>query len=117
MRDRGVGERPRPPWLGGVLAGPAVDEVQLLRLRVERLQLVVGDRPRRRDATVVLHPLEVALSQAEHDRSVAPGVATDEVLLVRLGGIAVRVVPELGREVALVAENLPAGPVLRLAGQ
>ena len=108
VRDRRIRERPRAPRLGRILARLAVDEVQPLGLGVVGLEVVVGDRPRRRDAAVVLALCEVALAQPEQDRAVELRVAADEVLLVGLVRIAVLVVPELVVEVALLAEDLPA---------
>ena len=45
VRDGRVRERARAARLGGVLAGLAVDEVELLRLGVVRLEVVVGEGP------------------------------------------------------------------------
>ena len=50
--------------LGRVLAARAVHLVELLGLRVVRLHLVVGDRPRRRDAVVVAQLAEVLGSRS-----------------------------------------------------
>ena len=83
VRDRRVRERARARRLGGVLAGLAVDEVEPLGLGVVGLEVGVVDRPRGRDAAVVLDLAEVALAQAEEDRAVDLRVAADEVLRVR----------------------------------
>src|SRR6516165_10074192 len=80
-----------------VLAGLPVDQVELLGLGVVRLEIRIGDRPRRRYAPIVLDLLEVALAQPEQDRPKELRVATDEVLLVRLERLAVLVVPDLTR--------------------
>ena len=53
VRHRRIRERPGAPRLGRILAGLAVDQVQPLGLGVVGLEVVVGDRPRRRDAAVV----------------------------------------------------------------
>ena len=95
VRDSRIREGPGSVRLGRILAGVAVDQVELLGLRVVGLKVRVGDRPGRRGAPVVLDLAEVALAQAEQDRSVELGVAAHEVLLVWLVGIAVLVVPEL----------------------
>jgi hypothetical protein len=60
---------------------------------------------------------EVALAEAEEDGAVDLRVAADEVLRVRPEGDAVLVVPALGRDVALLAEDLLRVPVLGLARQ
>ena len=117
VRDGRVGERPGGRGLGGVLAALAVDEVQPLGLGVIGLEVVVGQRPRRRDAGVVADLVEVALTQTEEDRAVELRVAADEVLLVGAEGIAVLVDPLLAAEVALLEEDLLGVPVLGLAGQ
>ena len=72
--------------LGGILAAGAVHLVELLRLRVVRLQLLVGDRPRGRDTVVVAELAEVLLrgagtgrrrtASSRRPRSSAPGAGT-----------------------------------------
>src|SRR5689334_16458693 len=99
VRDRGVWKRSRAPRFGRVFAGLAVNQVQPLGLCVVGLEVVVGDRPRRRDAAVMSHFSEVALAQPEQDRAVELGVPADEVLLMGLVRIPVLVVPELVVEV------------------
>src|SRR5436190_21548423 len=84
MRDRRMRERPGAGRFGGVLPGLPVYQIQALGLRVVRLQILVRDRPRRRDAPVVTHLLKVALAKPEQNRPVKLGVPSDEVLLVRL---------------------------------
>ena len=117
VRNGRVRERPGGRSLGGILAALAMDEVQPLCLGVIRLEVVIGQRPRRRDARVVANPVEVALTQTEEDRAVELRVAADEVLLVRAEGIAVLVDPLLAAEVALLEEHLLGVPVLGLAGR
>src|SRR5919198_1846744 len=63
----------------------------------------------------MLDGLEVALAEAEQDRAVDLRVAADEVLRVRPERLAVLVVPALGGDVALAAEDLLGVPVLGLA--
>jgi hypothetical protein len=65
----------------------------------------------------VLDGLEVALARAEQDRAVDPSRYRDEVLRVGPEGLAVLVVPALGGDVALAAEDLRGVPVLGLAGE
>ena len=115
VRDGGVGERARARRLGRVLAGLAVDEVEPLGLGVVGLEIGVGDRPGGGDAAVVLDLLEVALAKAEQDAAVDLGVAADEVLGVRAERDAVLVIPALGGDVPLAAEDLLGVPVLGLA--
>src|SRR6516164_5014754 len=83
VRDRRVGKRTRSWWLGVVLSGGAVNQVDALRLGVVGLEIFIGERPRRRDAAVVAHLAEVALAKAKEDRSVDLRVAAHVVLGVR----------------------------------
>ena len=102
--------------LGRVLASRAVHLVELLGLRVVRLHLVVADRPRGRDAVVVAQLAEVLLPEAVQRRAVELGGAADEVVHLRLERLrGLTVVPGVLRDVAVVDEHVPGGPVLRLA--
>ena len=92
--------------LGRVLAARAVHLVELLGLRVVGLHLVVGDRPGRRDAVVVLELAEVLLAQAVERRAVELGRAADEVVDLRLERLALGVVPGVRRDVAVVDEDV-----------
>ena len=103
--------------LGRILAARAVNLVELLGLRVVRLHLVVADRPGGRDAVVVAQLAEVLLAQAVERRSVELGGAADEVVHLRLEGLARPVVPGVLGDVAVVDEHVRRGPVLRLARQ
>ena len=108
--------RARVP-LGRVLAARAVHLVVLLGQRVVRLELVVGDRPGRRDPVVVLKLAEVLGPQPVERRSVELGRAADEVVDLRLERLAVLVVPGVLGDVAVVDEDVLRQPVLRLARQ
>ena len=103
--------------LGRVLAARAVDVVVLLCERVVRLQLVVGDRPGRRDAVVMLQLAEVLLAKPVQGGAVHLRRSTDEVVDTGLEGLAARVVPRVRRDVAVVHEHVLVRPVLRLARQ
>jgi hypothetical protein len=102
---------------GRVLAARAVHLVELFGLRVVRLHLPVGDRPRRRDPAVVLELPEILLAQPVQSGAVALGRAADVVVHLRMEGRAVRVVPGVRRDVAVVHEHILGPPVLRLARQ
>src|SRR5439155_24787719 len=82
---------------------------------VVRLEVLVGERPGRRDAAVVPNLAEVLLAEAEEDCSVDLRVAADVVLSVRPERNPMLVDPHLFGDVALLPENLPGIPVLRLA--
>ena len=64
VADRGERVGRRRGRLGRILAARAVDLVELLGERVVGLHLVVGDRPRGRDAVVVAQLAEVLRAQA-----------------------------------------------------
>ena len=115
VRDGGMRVRRARRRLGRVLAARAVHLVELLGERVVRLQLVVGDRPGRRDAVVVLQLAEVLLAKPVERGAVELRRAADEVVDPRLEGLAARVVPGVRRDVAVVDEHVLVRPVLRLA--
>ena len=115
--ERREGVRGAGRGLGGVLPAGAVHLVVLLGLRVVRLHVVVGDRPRRRDAVVVLQLAEVLAAQAVEGGAVELGGAADEVVDLRLERLAVLVVPGVGGDVAAVDEHVLGRPVLGFAGQ
>jgi hypothetical protein len=97
--------------LGGVLAVLAVDLVQLLGLRVIGLELVVGDRPGRRDPIVVLEVLEILRPQPIERRAVELRGAADEVVDLRLERLPFGVVPGVLGDVAVVDEDVLGEPV------
>ena len=74
---------------GRVLPAGPVDLVELLGLRVVGLHLLVGDRPRRRDAVVVAQLAEVLGAQPVERRAVELGGAADVVVDLRLEGLSV----------------------------
>lgn len=108
---------PAPVALGGVLAVVAVHLVEPLRPGVPGLEIVVRQRPRRRDAVDVLELLQIPRSQAVQRRAVQLGGAADVVVDLRLEGLAVGVVPGVFRDVASLGEHRVRAPVLGLAGQ
>ena len=88
VRHRRERVRRRCRRLGRVLAAGAVHLVELLGLGVVRLELVVADRPGRRDPAVVLELAEVLLPQPVQRRAVELRGAADEVVDLRLEGLA-----------------------------
>jgi hypothetical protein len=95
----------------------AVHQIKVLRLGVERLKIVVGDRPRRRDPTMVAKFAEVLRAEPEQRRAVELGVPAHVVVDFRLELIAVPVVPELLREVLPAYEHRVGLPVVALPRQ
>ena len=81
--------------LTGVLAVLAVHEVEVLGLRVVGLEVVVGDRPGRRDATVVAKLAEVLRPQPEERCAIELGVPADVVVHLGLELAALPVVPDV----------------------
>ena len=114
VADRGERVRRAAARLGRVLPTRAVDVVEPLGLRVVRLELVVGDRPRGRHAVVVAQLAEVLGPQPVQRRPVELRRAADEVVHLRLERLAVGVVPGVLGDVAVVDEHVVCGPVGRL---
>ena len=112
----------RRPWvllapvsLGRILAVAAVHLVELLGLRIPRLEVVVGQRPGGGDAVDVLQLTEVLGPQPVQGGSVQLRRAADVVVDLRLEGLAIRVVPGLGRDVPSLDEYRIGVPVLALS--
>ena len=103
--------------LARVLAVLAVHLVQVLGLRVVGLELVVGDRPRRRETAVVLDLAEVLRAQPEQRGAVELGVAAHVVVHLGRELLALPVVPELRRAVLAAHEDGRRGPVVDLPRQ
>ena len=118
VADGRVRERARARRLCRVLATLAVDEVEPLGLVVVGLEVVVGERPGRRDAAVVADLAEVALAEPEEDRAVELRLAADVVVLAGMERLS-RPCRTTSRCVLYVLfdEDGAAVPVLGLAAQ
>ncbi|CAG6390601.1 hypothetical protein SCOCK_10070 [Actinacidiphila cocklensis] len=114
---RGMGVLAARRAFGGVLAVPSVDQIELLGLRVVRLQVLVADRPRRGDPVVVAELPEVLRPQAEQGGAVELGVPADVVVDLRREPLAVLVVPELRGPVLARDEHRGGIPVVPLPRQ
>ena len=115
--DRGPRILPRPVALGGVLAVRPVHLVEPLGLGVPGLELVVAQRPGRRDPVHVLNLAEVRGPQPVQRGAVHLGGPADVVVHLRLERFAVRVVPGVVGDVFPVHEHGLRVPVVHFAGQ
>ena len=95
----------------------AVHQVQVLGLGVVRLEILIADRPRGRDAAVMADLAEVLRPQAEQGRAVELRVSADVVVDLRRELVAVAVQPELRRTVLALHEDRGGVPVVPLARQ
>ncbi len=100
---------------GGILAAHAVNVEKLLRLGVVGLQFVVSDRPRRRNAVMVLQLAEIFLAEAEERRAVHLGRTADTVVNAGLEFLALLVVPGVLSDVTVIDENLGGVPIFLFA--
>src|SRR5215203_2911002 len=90
-----------------------MDVIHSLGLGVIRFQLLVGDRPRGRDAVVMPPLAEILFAKAvERGAEQLTGTA-NEIMHLRLERPAIAVVPSLGRDITVVLENCCRVPVLR----
>src|SRR5262249_60239546 len=92
--DRREAVRRARPRLGRIDTTLAVDQIEVLSLRVVRLELVVADWPCRRDAAVVANLAEVLMAKAKERSAVELRVATDVVVRVRMERFAILVLPD-----------------------
>jgi hypothetical protein len=79
--------------LGGVLAALAVDMVLMLSLVVIRLEVLIGDRPLRRDPAEVTNLPEVLSSQPKERSTIKFRIASDVVVGVGMQILAVAILP------------------------
>src|SRR5262249_28317964 len=84
-------------WFGRIFAPLAVHVIEALGFEVVRLEVVIGDRPRRRDSTKVADFAEIFLAQTKESRAVEFRVPADVVIRVRMERFAVLVAPFLFR--------------------
>ena len=118
VAERRIGVVRGMGWFRRVLVDGAVHLKQSLSLAVERLQVVVAERPRRRRTVVMGHLFEVAAPESGQAGAVHFGVPAHPVVdagLKRLAGLGV--VPGLGGDVALLDEHVVGLAVLRLPRQ
>ena len=115
VRDRRIGVRRGGRWLGGILTAGAVHLVELLGLGVVGLEDAVVDGPGGRDPVMVLQLAEIALPEPVQGGAVELRRPTDEVVDLRLEGLALPVVPAVRRDVPVVDEDRLGVPVLHLA--
>src|SRR4029077_15975938 len=92
-----------------------VDIIHLLGARVVRLQVLVGDRPGRRNAVMMVQLTEILASQPIERSAEQFGRAADEVVHLWLKWPAVTVMPGIGGYVPVLLEYRRRIPVLHLA--
>ena len=98
--------------LGRVLAQRAANLEELLGLGIPGLELVIGDRPRRRDAAEMLHLGKVFLAVADEHRAVEFRVAADIIIIAGVEEPAAGLAPHLLRAEMAAPED--GGGVARL---
>jgi hypothetical protein len=76
--------------LGGIAAVLATHLIKVLGLCVIGLEFVVTDRPRGRNAVVMLDLSEILLAQAIQHRAEQLGGSSNEIMHLRLERLAVR---------------------------
>src|SRR2546422_5843303 len=110
MRVRSAGRRIR-----GIFLPAAVHLVELLGLRVIRLQVLVRDRPRGRETVPMLDLPEVLPTEAEERGTVELGVAAHPVVGVRVELSTLSVPPHLPGVVFPLQVDRLRAPVVLLA--
>src|SRR5262245_45748008 len=95
----------------------AVDVVHLLGLCVIRLEIVIADRPGRRDAILFAKLTEVFTAQPIERSAIHLGGAPDKVVNLWLEWSALAVEPGVGRDISVVDKHRFGIPVQCLAFQ
>src|SRR5207245_4503460 len=115
MADGLVAVRRAGRRLRRVLASLSVHLIEVLRLGVIRLQLLVRDRPGRRDATVVLDLAEILLAEPQQHCPVDFGLAAGVVWDAGMENPHILVFPTDISSVLVVYEDGAGIPALLLA--
>src|SRR6266511_32104 len=92
-----------------------MDLIEVFSLRVVRLELVVADRPRGRDAAVMADLAEVLFAKPEERGAVKLGVATDVVVRVRMERSAILVLPHFFGVIFRFDVDRPRTPIVLFA--
>src|SRR5229473_5185080 len=101
---------------GRIFSAVPVHLIQILGLRVVRFQIVITERPRGRDATMVANFAEIFFAQTEQSSTVKLGVATHVIISVRMQLLTVLIEPGfLGVVVGVHVDDLWV-PIRFLAG-
>ena len=117
VRDGGMRIRIAGGRLGRIAAARTMHMIKPLRLGVVGRQVLVGERPGRRDPVGVPHNPEIALAQPQQHRAVHFRIAADPVVYAGMERLAVFIVPGLVRLIAFAGEDRFAAPVLPFARQ
>src|SRR5262249_28939703 len=102
--------------VGGIFTALAVNVIPMLRLSVIRFQLVVLDRPRRRNSPVVFDGTEILAPKPEQRRAIKFRIAANAVVGVGVEWIAVSIVPDFFGLVFALNVYGAGAPVVLLAG-
>src|SRR5215469_5966231 len=100
---------------GRVAAALAVDAIQVFGSAVIRLQLLIADRPGRRDPAVMLDLAEILLAQSDQSRPVKFGIPANEIVRAGMKFLAVLVVPRFLDVVFALTDYGLSVPIVFLA--
>src|SRR6516225_4875423 len=114
MAHRRMGIRAMGGRYGRVLAALAVDVVLMLGLIVVRLEVLIRDRPCRRDSAVMPDLSKVFLAQPEQRGAVELSVSAHVVIGVGMEVLAVTILPLFLRLIFPLKINGSGAPVVFL---
>src|SRR5438552_7289966 len=113
----------RRMWIGtartrfrGIFAALAVHVIQPFGLQVVRLQVVVGNRPRRGNPSKMLDLTEILPAQPEQCRAVEFGISAHVVIRMRMERLSIFVAPFFFRLILALHIDRARIPVGLLAG-
>src|SRR6516162_427671 len=112
MTDRRVGKLAAASRLGRIFTYLAVYMIEPFGLAVIRLELIIRNRPGRRDSTVMFYLAKILFAEPEQCRAIKLGVATNVIIGVWMQLAAVRVAPTFFRVVATTRIHLQGIPIL-----
>jgi hypothetical protein len=110
MRKGGTSRR-----LCRILASFSVDVIKLLRLRIIRLQIIVGYGPSRRHPSVVTNLAKIFSTQSEQRCPVELGVTPYTIVGMRMQVFAIAVLPDLFGSVLTIDIHCARVPIVLLA--
>src|SRR5262249_40766235 len=115
MTDSRVGKLAAASRLGRIFTHLAMYMIEPFGLAVIRLQLIIRNRPGRRDSAVMFYLAKIFFTESEKCSAIKFGIAADIIIGVRMKLATVDVPPKLFGIVAATRIHLQGIPILFFA--